>query len=112
LLMPADHVIRNTVLADALEAGASVARRGHIVLFGVEPRSAATGYGYIRKGAPIDNTMWTVAEFVEKPDAARAESYVASGHYVWNSGIFLAGACQLLEELDRHQPKIVEAARA
>jgi mannose-1-phosphate guanylyltransferase/mannose-1-phosphate guanylyltransferase/mannose-6-phosphate isomerase len=113
LLMPADHVIQaGAALTDALQAAVRAARNGRIVLFGIAPTSPATGYGYIRKGTPIDDKAWTVAEFVEKPDAARAQSYVASGDYAWNSGIFLAGARQLIAELERHEPKVVEAARA
>lgn len=113
LLMPADHVIQaGTALTDALRSGAHAAKNGRIVLFGIDPTSPATGYGYIRKGAAIDDKVWTVAEFVEKPDAARAKSYIASGDYAWNSGIFLVGARQLIGELERHEPKVVEAARA
>jgi mannose-1-phosphate guanylyltransferase/mannose-6-phosphate isomerase len=113
LIMPADHVIEDSnALSAAVEAGTTAALAGHLVLFGIEPSCPATGYGYIRRGKPIDSAAYEVAEFVEKPDQATAAHYLASGAYVWNSGMFLLGARQLLAELDVHAPEVVQAARA
>ncbi len=113
LVLPADHVIRDAAafqaaVRDALPA----AREGKLVTFGVVPTHAETGYGYIRKGAG-QGPVAPVAEFVEKPSAGRAEDFLASGEYLWNSGMFLFSARRYLEELDRHAPAIREAcARA
>lgn len=113
LLMPADHVIEQPeVFRDAVQLGSVAARAGQIVLFGIAPTSPATGYGYIKASAATEGVVHTVAQFVEKPDQPTAERYLASGAYLWNSGIFLSGARQLLAELERHSPAVVDAARA
>ena len=115
LLMPADHSIRHPdVFLAAVELALPAAERGHFVLFGMKASSPATGYGYIRLGQPLAETsgIQRVAEFTEKPDQATAASYIASGEYVWNGGIFLLPAAALLEELERLEPQLVEACRA
>jgi mannose-1-phosphate guanylyltransferase/mannose-6-phosphate isomerase len=113
LVMPADHAIpdREGFLA-AVRAGAPAARQGALVLFGVEPDSPATGYGYIRAGEVLLGEARRVAAFVEKPDLATAEGYLAQGGYSWNSGIFLLPVKVVLAELARHAPAVLEAARA
>lgn len=112
LLMPADHVIADTSsFLAAVDAGDAAARSGRIVLFGVEPESPATGYGYIRKGDIIGGAACNAAGFVEKPDLATAQEYLASGGYLWNAGIFLISAARLLSELERHVPDVLKAAR-
>ncbi len=78
--------------------------------FGVVPTQAETGYGYIRQGSG-DGPVRPVAEFVEKPDAARAKAFVASGDYFWNSGMFLLPAQGYLDELGRQDPEMLEACR-
>ncbi|MEN8041304.1 MAG: mannose-1-phosphate guanylyltransferase/mannose-6-phosphate isomerase, partial [Actinomycetota bacterium] len=70
------------------------------------------GYGYIRAGAEISANVKKVAEFKEKPDAETAESYVASGEYLWNSGMFLIRASTYLKELESHAPDIAAASAA
>jgi mannose-1-phosphate guanylyltransferase/mannose-6-phosphate isomerase len=131
LVMPADHVIRDVAaFHEALASGLVLAESGALVTFGVVPEAAHTGYGYIRADRtgqwsvvrgqlqkdnglrPTDNGPYLVAEFVEKPDAATAERYIASGDYFWNSGMFLFRASSYLEELERHAPDILEACRA
>ncbi|RAI42394.1 mannose-1-phosphate guanylyltransferase/mannose-6-phosphate isomerase [Rhodoplanes roseus] len=113
LLLPADHVIDDeAAFTAAVASGLEAAGSGRIVLFGIEPNSAATGYGYIRQDQPSGAAASGVAEFVEKPAAATAERYFASGDYLWNSGIVLVAARQLLAELERHAPDVVNAARA
>ncbi|MFL6654736.1 MAG: mannose-1-phosphate guanylyltransferase/mannose-6-phosphate isomerase [Sulfurifustis sp.] len=103
LVMPADHVMENVPgLHRALTVATGLAIEGRLVTFGVAPTSAATGYGYIRKAAGH-----TVAEFVEKPDAATAERYLASGNYLWNSGIFLMRADVWIDEMQRFAPDIL-----
>jgi mannose-1-phosphate guanylyltransferase / mannose-6-phosphate isomerase len=114
VVMPSDHVIRDEPgFVAAVRRAAEVARTGKLVLFGVTPSEAHTGYGYIRRGAPLAGFegAYSVAAFAEKPDKITAEHYLASGDYSWNSGIFVFGARTFLEELARLEPKMLEAAR-
>ena len=109
LVLPADHVIRDVAAFQAAVVQAlPAARAGQLVTFGVVPTHAESGYGYIRKGAGPGPVV-PVAEFVEKPDAARAAEFVASGEYLWNSGMFLFSARRYLEELARHAPAMAQA---
>jgi mannose-1-phosphate guanylyltransferase / mannose-6-phosphate isomerase len=112
LVLPADHVIRDVAsFRSAVEGAAAAARADHLVSFGVVPRSAETGYGYIRRGA-VEGGAFRIAQFVEKPERERAAQFVASGDYYWNSGMFLFRARRYLEELDRYAPDIAAACRA
>ena len=79
--------------------------------FGIKPSHAETGYGYIRSGAVIDGAVRRIEAFVEKPDVERAAQYLASGDYLWNSGMFLFRADAYLEALARHAPDVLRAAR-
>ncbi len=114
LLMPADHVVGNhAAFLKAVEQAAAAARRNYLVTFGITPDSPQTGYGYIRRGAPLKDLAegYAVARFVEKPDAATAASYVASGDYDWNSGMFLFKAGTFLAELERLEPEMLAHCR-
>ena len=112
LVLPADHVVADIgAFQQAVETATALADDGHLVTFGIVPTSAETGYGYIRSGDPLAGG-WKVAEFVEKPDLATAEKYLASGEYNWNSGMFLLRASRFLEELGQHRPDILDACRA
>jgi mannose-1-phosphate guanylyltransferase/mannose-6-phosphate isomerase len=112
LLLPTDHVIANPdVMIAAVERGIQSAKGGHIVLFGIEPTTPATGYGYIRIGDLLTPGVHTAGGFIEKPDEETAAEYLASHKYVWNSGIFLAGVRCLLSEIERHAPAVIDAAR-
>lgn len=109
LIMPADHLIQDvTAFNAAVAAGAGPAAAGCIVTFGIVPTGAETGYGYIRKGPPVDDdaAAFLVDRFVEKPDAATAEGYLEGGDYLWNSGIFMVGAATWLEAIERFAPAI------
>jgi len=113
IVMPSDHVIPDAQkFMDAVRKAAKIAENGRLVLFGIAPTSPHTGYGYIRRGKPLDgpNGGLAVAQFVEKPDRARAEDYLASKEYFWNSGIFALHARTFLDELGRLQPAIHAAA--
>jgi mannose-1-phosphate guanylyltransferase/mannose-6-phosphate isomerase len=114
LVLPSDHLIANAAAFRA-EAMAAVptARAGHLVTFGIRPRWAETGYGYIACGTPLagDGACSAVAKFIEKPDLARAERFVAEGGYFWNSGMFLFPAQVFLSELERLQPTMLAACR-
>jgi len=110
LVLPADHVIRDVAAFQrAVRAAAQAAQAGHLATFGVVPRAPETGYGYIRRGAALPDGAWRIARFVEKPERAKAEEFIASGDYYWNSGMFLFGARRYLEELRRHAPDIADA---
>ncbi|QKX15986.1 mannose-1-phosphate guanylyltransferase/mannose-6-phosphate isomerase [Microbulbifer sp. YPW1] len=112
LVLPADHVVADADgFRKAVTAATELAESGHLVTFGIVPTSPETGYGYIRSGEVVADG-WKVAEFVEKPDLATAEKYLASGEYNWNSGMFLFRASRYLEELSLHHPQILEACRA
>jgi mannose-1-phosphate guanylyltransferase/mannose-6-phosphate isomerase len=111
LVLPADHVIRDrAAFHSAIEAASALAREGCLATFGVVPQAAETGYGYIRRGAPSGGGF-RIAEFVEKPDDARAHSFLASGEYYWNSGMFLFRARRYLEELEKYAPDIASVCR-
>ena len=113
LVMPADHAVPDKKgFLEAVNAGAAAAREGSLVLFGIQPDSPATGYGYILAGDAVKGLARRVEAFVEKPDLATAESYLADGRYSWNSGIFLLSAASVIEELEKHEPKVVAAVRA
>jgi len=111
LVLPADHVILDAAaFVEAVGRAADAAAAGCLVTFGVVPSRPETGYGYLLRGE--DRGRWSLLEkFVEKPNLETAERYVASGRYLWNSGMFVFSAGVYLEELGRHAPKILEACR-
>ncbi len=119
LVMPSDHIIRNTeAFGAAVETGRRLAGEGHIVTFGIKPDRAATGYGYIKMGAALASDspeatagegVYRIEEFVEKPDLPTAGHYLAAGTYLWNSGIFMFKSSVYLGELGRSSPEMLEA---
>lgn len=112
LVLAADHVIQNIPAFHAAVAQATIqAQAGKLVTFGIVPGHAETGYGYIRRGASVaaDEQTFEVAAFYEKPNLATAQSYLASGEYYWNSGMFLFKASRYLAELCQHRPDIYQA---
>lgn len=111
LVLPADHIIKDVaVFHEAVRAAQALAEQGKLVTFGIVPTHAETGYGYIKRGEAIENSVaYTVAGFVEKPDIKTAESYVCSGQYDWNSGMFMFRASIFLKELEVHRPDILIA---
>jgi mannose-1-phosphate guanylyltransferase/mannose-6-phosphate isomerase len=109
LVLPADHVIRDAAaFRGAVEVAVVAARAGNLATFGVVPRTPETGYGYIRRGA-AEGKAWRIERFVEKPERARAEEFIASGEYYWNSGMFVFAARRYLDELQRLAPDIAAA---
>lgn len=113
LILPADHVVRDIGgFTDTIAAAQPGATAGRIVVFGIKPDHPATGYGYIRPGAALPEAgLRAVAAFVEKPDLARAESFIAEG-CLWNSGMFMFAAQTAIQELTRHAPEVLVAAQA
>lgn len=114
LILAADHVIQDEdAFRNAVRSAIPHAEAGKLVTFGIIPSQPETGYGYIRRGkivsADTPNPAFSVAEFVEKPDLSTAQSYVVSGEYYWNSGMFLFRAGRYLEELAKFRPDILSA---
>jgi mannose-1-phosphate guanylyltransferase len=114
ILLPADQVITPTTdFQAALAVGVASAQAGNLVTFGIQPRFAATGYGYIEVGAPLSSvagiSVNQVARFVEKPDQAHAEKYLAAGIYRWNAGIFCWQAAVVIAELRQHCSWLMDA---
>ncbi len=115
LVLPADHLIRDTAgFLGVVDKAAAAARTGHLVTFGIRADAPETGYGYIRRGPALPGLdgVFQVAEFVEKPHLALAQRYVADGEHVWNSGMFLFPADRYLAELERLEPAMLAACRA
>jgi mannose-1-phosphate guanylyltransferase/mannose-6-phosphate isomerase len=110
LVLPADHVIRDTLaFAGAVQSGYLRAVQNELVTFGTVPDKPETGFGYIRCGKnDSDADFFPVANFVEKPDAQTAEQYVESEDYLWNSGIFMFRASVYLQELKTFAPEMLE----
>ena len=105
LVLPADHVIRDLVAFESsIKQAVELAKEDWLVIFGVRPTRPETGYGYIRSR---DNC--SVAEFVEKPNLENAKAYLASGDYLWNSGMFLFRPKVFLDELTVHRDDISQA---
>jgi mannose-1-phosphate guanylyltransferase len=112
--VPADHAIANAraFRATVLEALAWASAKRVAVTIGVRPTSPEIGYGYIELGAPVGGRTARVRQFVEKPNAARARRFVASGRYLWNSGMFAWRTTTLLALMDEHLPDVVGPLRA
>ena len=119
LVMPADHVIADEgAFLRAVLAALGTAVDGSVATFGVVPDRPETGYGYIERGAPLPGTVpagspepCEVVGFVEKPDRVTAEAYLASGRYLWNSGMFVVRASVWLRAIAHYQPSIAEACQ-
>lgn len=116
VVMPSDHLIADeTGFQRAILTATDVASHGRFVLFGIQPREPHTGYGYIKRGPELEGfagQAFDVAAFAEKPDRETAQSYLADGGYAWNSGIFVLPVGAFIEELGRHAPELLGAAKA
>lgn len=112
--MPADHFITDsTAFQAAVRQAAELALKGRLMILGVQPSAPYPGFGYIETGAALSEAPQAhrVVRFHEKPDAATAETYLAAGNYLWNSGIFIFRADLYLAELERRQPLMLAACR-
>ena len=110
LILAADHVIKNEeAFADSVKQAQLHAEAGKLVTFGIVPTAPEIGYGYIKRGQAQQKFGYSVAEFVEKPNKETAKSYLSSGNYYWNSGMFLFKASRYLAELKTHRPDILAA---
>ncbi|MCP3973762.1 MAG: mannose-1-phosphate guanylyltransferase/mannose-6-phosphate isomerase [bacterium] len=112
LLLPADHVMRDeSAFHSAVVAAVELSASGKLATFGIVPNYPETGYGYIEIGDRIGDTVAEVAKFVEKPDYATAQDYIAAGNYLWNSGMFLFRVSRYIEELTKFAPEMTAAVQ-
>lgn len=115
LLLPSDHVIADVAAFHAAaEIAAAAALKGNLVTFGIKPSEPNTGYGYIKRGVQLPGVggAYKVDCFVEKPDRATAERYLAEGGYSWNSGMFVFRAQTLLDEAVKIDPALIPPVEA
>ncbi|WP_425073757.1 mannose-1-phosphate guanylyltransferase/mannose-6-phosphate isomerase [Sagittula sp. S175] len=113
LLVPSDHAVSQPdQFRDAVRTGAEAARTGQIVTFGIAPTRAETGYGWLETGAEQTPGVMTLKRFVEKPDAATAQTLFADKSYLWNAGVFLARADVLIQAFRDHAPGILDGVSA
>ncbi len=113
LVLAADHLIKDTkAFQQGIGKAIPLAKQGKLVTFGIVPSHAETGYGYIHRGPELASDCFEVDSFVEKPDLETANAYLASGDYLWNSGMFLFSARAYLKELETHRPDILAACEA
>lgn len=113
LISPSDlHINDAPRFAALIEAAMHIAEQGKLVIFGITPTAPLTHYGYIKKGKRFaDTNIHTVERFVEKPSEEVAKTYIESGTYLWNSGIFLLRASKLFQELGQYAPEILQACQ-
>ncbi len=112
LVLAADHMIQQADLfRETVMDAVAYATADHLVTFGVVPLKPHTGYGYIHRGSRIGAHAYQVAQFVEKPSLPTAQQYLRSGHYYWNSGMFLFKASVYLKALQHHAPEILMACQ-
>ncbi len=111
LVLPSDHVLRDEEgFRRAVLAALPSAEAGALLTFGIVPTAPETGFGYIK--AAVGEGVRAVEQFVEKPDQATAENYLASGEYFWNSGMFMFRASRFIEELEKFAPEILQQCKA
>lgn len=111
LVLSSDQLIQHReAFAVAVSQAEKAAKEGYLVTFGIEPTYPATGFGYIEQGETLQDGVYKVARFVEKPDSEKAKVYLETGRYHWNAGIFCFQARAYLEALQTYSPAIYETA--
>ena len=117
IVLPSDHVIADVqTFQNAVKIAAKNAEAGYLVTFGIVPTFPATGYGYVKAGLSTDSGngvvdgAFTLEKFVEKPCLEKAQEYLASGEYAWNSGMFVFKAASFLEELKIYNTEMAALA--
>ena len=109
VVLPSDHVIADvSAFQNAVKTAALNAEKGYLVTFGIVPTFPSTGYGYVKAAGAETDGAFTLEKFVEKPCLEKAQEYLASGEYAWNSGMFVFKASTFLEELKVHNPEMTE----
>lgn len=106
-VLPSDHhIAHEDALATSMNHAVAAAT-GNMLTFGIAPSRPDTGYGYIRLGDSEDRIVYKAEQFVEKPDAQTAQSYLDNGNYLWNSGMFLFSAAEVLRQFEQHAADIL-----
>lgn len=109
VVLPSDHVIADVeAFQNAVRTAAANAEKGYLVTFGIVPTFPATGYGYVKAAGSETDGAYTLEKFVEKPCLEKAQEYLASGEYAWNSGMFVFKASVFLDELKIHSPEMAK----
>jgi mannose-1-phosphate guanylyltransferase/mannose-6-phosphate isomerase len=109
LLVPADHVISKPVAFHSAVMAAAETAKERIVTFGITPAHPETGFGYIERGEALNDGIFEIKKFWEKPDLETATKYVEGGRHDWNAGIFLFSPRVMLEELSLYAPEVLAA---
>ena len=109
-IFPSDHFIKGTkTFEETINQAVEIAVKDEkLITIGIQPTYPSTGYGYIKFNKSEEKAAKNVIQFVEKPDYETAKSYIHSGEYVWNSGMFIWKASTILNEFERYLPKIYE----
>ena len=104
-VLPADHYVGNAeAYAATLRRCLEAAEHGDLVTIGIRPTRAETGYGYVEAGPELSPGVYRARRFVEKPNRQRAEQFLSSGRFLWNSGMFFFQASRILEAIGEHLP--------
>lgn len=112
IVLPSDHIIQNLEsFRKAVEIAAKNAEKGFLVTFGIVPTFPATGYGYIKTSGDCEDGAYFLEKFVEKPCFEKAEEYLKSGEYLWNSGMFVFKAISFIEELTCFNPEMCKLVK-
>ena len=114
LVAPSDHVIPDSAaFHSAVARGVEAVKAGQLVTFGITPDRPETGYGYLKLAEPVDGSGQAIPlhAFVEKPDEVRASAMIAGGDHLWNAGIFLFAAKDILAAFETHAPELISPVR-
>lgn len=107
VVLPSDHVIKDVkTFQNAVMTAANNAEKGALVTFGIVPNFAATGYGYVKASGAESDGAFKLEKFVEKPCLEKAQEYLSSGEYSWNSGMFVFKASTFIDELKAFNPEM------
>ena len=112
LVLPADHMIEDThSFHEAIKIAETLAIQNKLVTFGIVPKKAETGYGYIKAEMNLDSKFYNIKSFKEKPSQTNANKYFKSGKYLWNSGMFMFKSSIYLQELEKFAPEILACCK-
>ena len=112
LVTPSDHVIEDTdAFNQCVSRGLTAVNDGQIVTFGIKPTRPETGYGYLEVGEKYDSKVQNLRSFIEKPTENHAKEMIKSGNYLWNSGIFLFRASDIIQAFEKYAASILSHVR-
>ncbi len=107
---PSDHIIGNIpTFVEAVKRGINYASKGYLMVFGIKPTRPESGYGYIEAGEKLDENVYRVEKFYEKPSVKKAEEFIRKGNFFWNSGMFVFSKKTILKAFEKYAPDIVKA---